>query len=159
MLDQYAKTALQLATIAATEANNKLNSDRGKIIGETNFIYTHPLLLVPATSVVSANINIGSDADFDNYSLMAACYDTAGVNISSPYLLVQIVDQTTGRAVFSEGTIFSLMAGSGSLPFILNAIRQFKARSSVSITYQNLAATNYYLQTAFNGTKVSYESK
>lgn len=159
MLSNFEKNSLQLGLMAARQAEGRRNSERGEILSETNFVYTHPLLTVAALTTSRAEISISSDNDFDNYVIMGQATDAAGTTLTSPFATVQITDSNTGNTIFSAPALFASIVGTGSLPYILSAVRQFKARSLIQIDYTNLSANPINFQIGFGGLKLKYRNK
>jgi hypothetical protein len=72
-------------------------------------------------------------------------------------ILVQIVDQSSGRAFFNQPTPLPFIAGQGGFPYLLPGPRVIKARSSL-LTTANSAQINTFtgFYMTFHGARIWY---
>lgn len=158
MLTEFQKRQLQVAEMVAAQMQAKLNDPRGTIVDEQVYWYDHPPTNIPALSSVVVNVPIQSDADFDAYYLSSSSFTTStGVINGTPFLTMQITDSGTGRTFFSNPAFVPLVTGQQGFPYILQNVRQFKAKSNIQFTYNNLSDADLTVQTIFAGTKVFYK--
>jgi hypothetical protein len=72
-----------------------------------------------------------------------------------PLVTINIVDNGSGRNLFSAPIALGTIFGNGRLPFILPVPRIFMPRSNIGVTLANYtAATTYNIRLAFIGSKI-----
>lgn len=113
--------------------------------------YTYPVSLssaLTAGSQATQSISIEADASFVwvkscFFASLASAAQTDSSRVI-PLINVQITDSGSGRNLQSAPVPISCMAGQGELPFILPVPREFKARSTINVTFNNFStATDY----------------
>lgn len=123
-----------------------------RLIGMENYAYS--IDAVAANIAQAALGQAGAISDFnlpmDSDSEFVAVYMSGGARIDngpvvangtrvvefSPGLLVQILDQSSGKTWFDKFTPLPLVAGAGGFPFIMTSPRVVKPRSTLTVSAQ-----------------------
>lgn len=114
--------------------------------------------LVAATSATQ-QFSIQSDANFLWQSACMFADIAAAVETDSsrvlPLVSCTLTDQGSGRQLMNSAVPVTSIFGYGSLPFVLQTPRFFRAQTTIGVTLTNFsAATTYNVKLSFIGTKV-----
>jgi len=128
----------------------------GRCYTEDFFAYDWTLATLAATTKTPVTQLIEADSDFEWIATTASgTTDNAGagnapISVQNLPIKMQVRDQTAGRELFSQETLVGNIAGGisstvGLTPFILPQPRIFMAKSSVTVTFNNLSNVQYDL--------------
>lgn len=116
-------------------------------------------LALAAAATAIGNIQVQADSAF-KLTKLGAQVDLDGAVVTeatNPIALatINIVDNGSGRQLFSAPVAMGALFGNGRLPFILPIPRIFMPRSNIAVTITNYsAATTYNIRLAFVGSKI-----
>lgn len=118
------------------------------------FTYSFLLSTLTAGSSQPGSITIDADSDFFWQKAAVHCA-VAGASqqqatLEIPELTINIVDQSSGRALMNIPVAVSTIFGTAGLPFILPMERVFKSRSQISCTVYNVSAATDYSSVWFS---------
>lgn len=133
--------------------NNSAYASRNYFIYESD-------ILVALNAGASQNLtfNIAGDSDFfwTKFSAFATVGGAATLRGQDqlPYVVMLLVNTTTGRQYSSSAVPLPNMAGTGTLPFILPQITMWQRKSTIQVQLQNVGNANYSaLNLSFHGIK------
>lgn len=110
----------------------------------------------PTQVVIPTN----GDSDFIIVYMAGLVFNTATqANIAAPLAQVQITDNSSQRAMFSNPVLFNTVFGQGGFPYILQEPRLITANTQIIVQYYNLmsvAAIATDMQVVFSGYRVYY---
>jgi len=136
--------------------NNDLMQPR---IVKDFFAYELDFSGLVAGEAATGNINIQADSAFQLQKLtyfadIAAAPQTDSSRVL-PLVMLQMTDTGSGRNLFSTAVPIPSIFGTGNLPFILPAPKEFSAKATISVVVSNFsAATTYNLRLTLIGQKV-----
>jgi len=123
-----------------------------------NYVYTGSFAAVAAGANAQINIPIQGDSDFIITYFSGIVFDDGtGLPVASPNAQIQVTDNSSQRAMFSNPVNFSLVMGNGGFPYLLQSPRLVTANTQLVLQfYNNSAATVMDAQVALSGDRVYY---
>lgn len=123
------------------------------------FIYQVDFAGLASGASSTSTFNIQADANFrwekfTYFADIAAAGQTENSRVI-PLVTILVTDTGSGRNLMDSAMPLSSIAGTGTIPFILQMPKIFAARSTVTITLTNFDAANTYnVRLSFLGTKI-----
>lgn len=111
------------------------------------------------TTVREFNVPMDTDSDFVMTSISGGAVISGGSNVTlNPAILLQILDQSSGRNYFNIPTMMPNIAGYGGFPFLLTSPRVVKPHSTLTISAQAAQATVEFstFQLCLSGARIFY---
>jgi len=132
------------------------------IVDIDNYTYSidGEVLAAPITATAGQTFltQMEGDCDFVCFYLSGFARAAGQTNLTvNPALMVQIADQTTGRAWFQGPAPMPMIAGQGGFPYLLPGPKVIPARSSLetsAISRQVQSFTGFYF--CFHGSRIWY---
>ena len=135
------------------------------------YTYSIDALGVNITSAAAQSFNLimNSDSDFVVTGMSGGALINTGPTTPNgtrcveftPSLLVQILDQSSGKTWFNRPTPLGQLAGAGGFPFLLTSPRVIPPRVTLSVSAQGAVAgatfNNFYF--SMHGAKIYYAGK
>lgn len=126
-------------------ANNNVSRFRnwvdpqGSQFSEDYFVYQANVPILAASGTVMVPINIQQDSGFEWIYTTGGSVSASGGGSFQPFT-VQVIDQTSGRNLFSDPIPCQNIAGDGQFPFILPIPRRFLPKTTINVVFTNLLA-------------------
>jgi hypothetical protein len=156
-------TAQQQASIQDILLKNKTRAGQTPRMVQ-NYFYVGTLTAVSPQdfpgSYKQLTISTDGDSDFIMCNLSGLVFNSeTGAAIPSPFCRIQITDNSSQRAMFSDPALFSLVFGNAGFPYILQEPKLVTASTQIIVQYyNNINATpvNTDMQVSFGGYRVYY---
>jgi hypothetical protein len=120
------------------------------------FVYSAVFSALTASGDTTVNVAIDSDSDFVVRYVNLIDHSAAGTEVSDPDLLMQLIDQGSGRTLQNTPVHVQNICGTGQRPGILPEPKLIKGGSILQVTLTNREATTPRVDVAFEGFKVFY---